>query len=108
MANLGGIDTLIPANGVYAGKAKVNGRSHLSAINIGPNPTFGENVQKVEVHILNFGDSIYGQTIEVDFLERLRDIRQFDSSAELVSQLKKDISSVRKIATNQRKQFNES
>ena len=96
-ANLDAIDTLIPANGVYAGIAHLDGRSHLSAINIGPNPTFGELAKKVEVHILNFEESIYGKTIEVDFMERLRDIRQFDSAGELQKQLSEDVAEVRRL-----------
>lgn len=94
-ANLDAIDTLIPQNGVYAGRVAFAGRLHQAAINIGPNPTFGEHAKKVEVHILNFNESIYGQTIEVDFIGRLRDIRQFESTEELIKQLESDISQVR-------------
>lgn len=99
-ANLDGIDTLIPHNGVYAGRVTFGRRKHLAAVNIGPNPTFGEHATKVEVHILNFNESIYGQTIEVDFIERLRDIREFDSAEELIKQLESDISQVRLTDTN--------
>ncbi len=97
-ANLAGIDTLIPANGVYAGRVHIDHRAHLAAINIGPNPTFGERSRKVEVHILDFENSIYGCPIEVDFLERLREIRQFDSATELKRQLTDDIAQARRIA----------
>ena len=97
-ANLDAIDTLLPAIGVYAGRAFVNGRSHWAAIHIGPNPTFGENVVKVEVHILDFENSIYGQPIEVDFIEKVRDIRQFQSTPELIQQLTNDVQQTRHIA----------
>jgi riboflavin kinase/FMN adenylyltransferase len=97
-ANLDAIDTLIPAKGVYAGKTYVGGRSHWSAIHIGPNPTFGEHVPKVESHLLNFEGSIYGEAIEVDFISRLRDIRQFESSEQLTNQLDLDVQSTRAIA----------
>lgn len=97
-ANLDAIDTLIPAMGVYAGRTYVDGRSHWSAINIGPNPTFGESHRKVESHLLNFEGSIYGKSIEVDFVSRLRDIRQFESAELLVQQLKSDVDSTREIA----------
>ena len=99
-ANLDAIDTLVPSNGVYAGKAHVNGRTHWAAINIGPNPTFGEHLQKVEIHILDFEQSIYGTTIEVDFIQRLRDIREFDSAEELTGQLRKDVAETRRLARN--------
>lgn len=97
-ANLGAIDTLVPNFGVYAGRAYVDGRAHWSAIHIGPNPTFGEAHRKVEVHLLNFEGSLYGQAIEVDFVSRLRDIREFDSADSLVKQLKLDVESTRQVA----------
>lgn len=97
-ANLSAIDTLVPANGVYAGLAIVEQRSHLAAIHIGSNPTFADAESKVEVHILDFETSIYGQPVEVDFTRRLRDIRQFDSADDLSAQLQKDIAAVRNAA----------
>jgi riboflavin kinase/FMN adenylyltransferase len=97
-ANLDAIDTLVPAMGVYAGRTYVHGRSHWSAIHIGPNPTFGEDLPKVESHLLNFEGSIYGETIEVDFISRLRDICQFDSKEQLVAQLNLDVAETKKIA----------
>jgi riboflavin kinase/FMN adenylyltransferase len=97
-ANLDAIDTLIPANGVYAGRTYVDGRSHWSAIHIGPNPTFSEHLPKVESHLLNFEGSIYGEAIEVDFISRLRDIRQFETPRQLTDQLDLDVQSTRAIA----------
>ena len=99
-ANLDGIDTLIPAAGVYAGRTYIEGRSHWSAIHIGPNPTFGENVLKVESHILDFDRSLYGSVVEVDFISRLRDILRFESKEQLIEQLSRDISAARKAASN--------
>jgi len=98
-ANLDGIDTLIPAAGVYAGRTYIDGRSHWSAIHVGPNPTFGENVLKVESHILDFERSLYGSVVEVDFISRLRDILRFDSKQKLIEQLTSDIGAARKIAS---------
>jgi riboflavin kinase/FMN adenylyltransferase len=97
-ANLDAIDTLIPSMGVYAGRTYVHGRSHWSAIHIGPNPTFGEEHPKVESHLLDFEGSIYGEAIEVDFISRLRDIRQFESAAELIRQLELDVAKTRELA----------
>ena len=97
-ANLDAIDTLIPAMGVYAGRTYVDGRSHWSAIHIGPNPTFGEQHPKVESHLLDFEGSIYGEAIEVDFISRLRDIRQFESAQQLTDQLKLDVNATRSLA----------
>ena len=97
-ANLDAIDTLVPAAGVYAGRTWIDGRSHWSAIHIGPNPTFGENVLKVESHILDFEGSLYGRAIEVDFISRLRDILDFGSREQLQQQLQKDVAETRRIA----------
>jgi riboflavin kinase/FMN adenylyltransferase len=99
-ANLDAIDTLVPGLGVYAGRTYVDGRSHWSAIHIGPNPTFGESHRKVESHLLNFEGSIYGKPIEVDFVSRLRDIRRFESTEALVKQLKSDVDATRTVARN--------
>ena len=96
-ANVDAIDTLTPATGVYAGVAWVDKKSHWAAIHIGPNPTFGEQMLKVEVHLLDYDGSLYGKPIEVDFVDRLRDICQFDSPEELQNQLNKDINSTRKV-----------
>ncbi len=96
-ANIDAIDTLIPAPGVYAGIASVGQKSRWAAIHIGPNPTFGDKLPKVEAHLLDFEGSIYGEAIEVDFVDRLRDICQFDSPQELQSQLETDIATTRKI-----------
>ncbi len=74
-ANLEGIETLLPAEGIYAGRAYVDGRSWPAAISLGPNPTFDDRRLKAEVHLLDFRGTLYDRTIEVDFLSRLRDIR---------------------------------
>lgn len=90
-ANLADVRTLVPAGGVYAGRAAIPGVApHAAAIHIGPNVTFGETSPTVEVHLIGFDDSLYGLQLGVDFLARLRDTRRFDSVAELVSQLTED------------------
>ncbi len=94
-ANVDAIDTLLPGVGVYAGRAITDGQIWPAAINVGPNPTFGEHVLKVEVHLLDFQGSLYGRTLEVDFLRRLRDIQRFDGIDALRSQLERDVAAVR-------------
>jgi riboflavin kinase / FMN adenylyltransferase len=90
-ANVDAVDTLLPAPGVYAGRCTVAGRSWPAAINVGPNPTFREMALKVEVHLVGFHDSLYGQPLEVDFLARLRMIERFADVESLKRQLQKDI-----------------
>lgn len=99
-ANLEGIDTLLPAEGVYAGVGWSRGYCWPAAINIGPNPTFGEGSHKVEVHLVGCDETIYGRRLVVDFLERLRGVETFDSQLELTYQIQQDVESVKRIANN--------
>ncbi|WP_232536194.1 bifunctional riboflavin kinase/FAD synthetase [Lacipirellula parvula] len=97
-ANLEAIDTLLPAVGVYAGRVPLGGKLVGAAINIGPNPTFGEQAHKVEVHLIDREESLYGEPLEVEFLSKLRDVRAFGSKEELIAQLREDVSRAREIA----------
>ena len=96
-ANLDAIDTLVPAHGVYAGIGTIDHSRHMAAIHIGPNPTFGEMVSKVEVHLLDYENAIYGNVLEVDFVEKIRDVSTFKSSEQLKSQLVNDIQNCRNV-----------
>jgi riboflavin kinase/FMN adenylyltransferase len=100
-ANLDAIDTLLPGTGVYVGRAKCDATLWPAAINVGPNPTFGEQRMKVEVHIIGFQGSLYGQPLEVDFIGRLRDIQRFDNVAALKAQLEKDIAAAAKMVADE-------
>lgn len=97
-ANLEAVDTLLPGIGVYAGRAIAASGSWPAAINIGPNPTFGERAVKFEIHLIGFQGGLYGQPLEVDFLTRLRDIRPFDSVDQLKQQLQRDVEAARMVA----------
>jgi riboflavin kinase/FMN adenylyltransferase len=97
-ANLEGIDTLLPAPGVYAGRAWVAGEGWPAAINLGTSPTFGDESVRVEIHLIGQDESLYGQPMEVDFLARLRDIRPFPSVDALVEQLRADVAQAKQLA----------
>ncbi len=101
-ANLEAVDTLVPSFGVYAGRAYVDHRLHWAAIHVGNNPTFGDRIAKVEVHILDFAESLYGRVLEVDFVRRLRDIRRFESVDELRDQVQRDVALTRRAAQEER------
>lgn len=96
-ANLEGIATVLPIDGVYAGRARqgAGGKWFAAGINVGPNPTFGEQQRKVEVHLVDFAEDLYGQNLEVEFLARLRDTTKFSGIDELKAQLQKDIAAAR-------------
>jgi riboflavin kinase/FMN adenylyltransferase len=97
-ANLDAIPTVVPGDGVYVVRALVDGAAWPGAANVGPNPTFGENTRKVEVHIIGFDGDLYGRPLLVDFLERLRETRPFRGPTELIEQLKKDVEAAQRIA----------
>ncbi len=90
-ANLEAVDTMLPGEGVYAGRGLVDGQRWPAAINIGPNPTFAEQGRKVEVHLIGCCETLYGRPMEVDFLARLRDIQTFPSVEDLTNQLADDV-----------------
>ncbi len=96
-ANVDAVDTLFPGAGVYAGRSEIGGTIWPAAINIGPNPTFGEQTLKVEVHLIGFHDSLYGLPLEVDFLSRLRNIVKFPNAEALKLQLQSDVVAAKEI-----------
>lgn len=96
-ANLEGITTLLPGDGVYAGVACWKGKSYATAIHIGPNPTFANAQRKVEVFLLDFSGQLYGEELTVQFLERLRDVQTFPSSEGLQAQISRDVEQARQI-----------
>lgn len=99
-ANIDAIDTILPAIGVYAGWAFFGNERWPAAVNIGPNPTFGEDRLKVEAHLIGYAGSLYGQPLEVDFLARVRETRRFASVEELQQQLESDIQEVKRQTLN--------
>lgn len=99
-ANLEAVDTLLPRLGVYAGRGWLGGNRYPAAINLGPSPTFGEDLIKVEVHLIDYHEAIYGQPLEVEFLDRLRDVVAFDNELQLVDQLEQDVARSREIAVS--------
>lgn len=98
-ANLADVKTLIPSNGVYAGWAGVDSKRLPAAIHIGPNPTFGEAQRKVEVHLIDFQGDLYGRSIDIDVIDRVRDVRKFNSADELKAQLQQDIQKSRQLTS---------
>ena len=90
---------IIPAQGVYAVRAFVNGQSFPGMLNIGIKPTVNIDPRhmNMEVHLLDFSEDIYHQPITVEFIKKLRDEIRFSSIDELKEQLTKDEQTVRGI-----------
>lgn len=96
-ANIEADKVLIPGRGVYAVIAEIEGMGHPSVVNIGFNPTFGNDKLSVETHVLDFKGNIAGKSLNLLFVDRIRDERKFESIKRLAEQIKKDIGQAKKI-----------
>lgn len=84
-------DLILPLRGVYSGNVRVGSDIYNAVINVGRRPTIGDLTKDlVEAHLLGFDRDIYGQEIEVYFLDRIRDEKKFDSLDELKIQIEQD------------------
>ena len=98
-ANLDTQWELLPKPGVYATISWLRGSQYKSITNIGFRPTFGKNKLLIETHLFDFSDTVYGEEIRVEFYQRLRDEKKFESVENLISQIKLDIEEVKNILT---------
>ena len=99
-ANLDQVLTMLPGDGVYAGRARTSDDWFTAAISVGTNPTFGAGSRTTEVHLLDFGGDLYGRNLKVEFHQRIRDTQSFASVELLKSQLQDDIHRVRQVMNN--------
>jgi riboflavin kinase/FMN adenylyltransferase len=87
---------LAPANGVYAVRVEIENSQiaetskHSGMMNIGVRPTFGKTARMLEAHLLDFSGDLYGATLNVHFIARLRNEQKFGSPQALVAQLQRD------------------
>ena len=90
---------LLPPNGIYACRVRLGADLYAAATNIGFNPTFTPDKRSasVEAHILDFDRDLYGQTLELEFIARLRDELKFDSVDAFLKQIQADIDETRRI-----------
>ena len=85
----------VPADGIYVTRAHLGDRVLQSVTNIGDNPTFHDDERMIETFILDFDEEIYGQTIGVEFLARLRGEVEFTTVDALVDQMRIDVQQTR-------------
>jgi len=92
-ANIQPLAEVLPLTGVYATHTRVDGKGYASISNFGTAPTFGAAASPIlETHLLDYtGGELYGQRIEVSLLRRIRDERTFESTADLIAQIRQDI-----------------
>jgi len=87
-------------DGVYAGYVEVDGVRHPAAVNMGVPPTFKDRTDcRLEPHLVDFEGDLYGKTVSVSFVERLRDLRVFSSDEELIETVGANIAWVREHLT---------
>jgi riboflavin kinase/FMN adenylyltransferase len=89
--DLGGVGAL--KRGVYVADAQIDDENtlHRAAVNLGIRPTFGGSEPRLEAHLLGFDGDLYGRSLRLIFLGRLRDERKFESLEELKAQLQADV-----------------
>ena len=81
---------IIPKNGVYLVKTKINSNTYFGMMNIGIRPTVGGTNKSLEIHFFNFKDNIYGKNVSIEIIKKIRDEEKFSSIDQLKIQLKKD------------------
>ncbi len=106
-ANIITENELVPRLGVYASYTRLNGHELPSITNIGYKPTFGSEKIIVETHIFDFNREIYGELIEVKFVDFIRPEKKFDSVESLVSEIKKNCEHCKKLLLKDGKQAND-
>lgn len=84
-------EDLVPKHGVYVTQVLCEGRQYGGVLNIGLNPTFGEDELVAETHIFDFNENIYGKAITVSLLKFLRGEQKFSGVTELFEQIQKDV-----------------
>jgi riboflavin kinase/FMN adenylyltransferase len=81
---------LIPKNGVYIVRSKINGEDVFGISSIGTNPTVGGTAKSIETFFLDFDQDLYNETLKIEFLTHIRDEETFDSITALQEAIKKD------------------
>ena len=96
-ANIETDGQVYPPNGVYAIRAKLEERWLDGVLNIGRRPTFGGTSIQVEVHLFGFDEMIYGESVEIVFVEKIRDEQKFPNPEALIHQIQRDIAAATEI-----------
>jgi riboflavin kinase / FMN adenylyltransferase len=97
-------DRLLPAMGVYACSAIIDGKSYTAVTNIGVRPTFENPIKtlRIEPHLLEMKQDLYGCSMKLVFLHYLRPEKAFGSADELIAQVNKDIQKTRELIDHEK------
>ena len=96
-ANISSRNEVLPLDGIYATLLQLGDQQLISVSNIGVNPTFGEGPRTIESFILDFDGDIYGESVKLSFVKRIRGERKFDSVDQLVAQMRCDVTAAESI-----------
>jgi riboflavin kinase/FMN adenylyltransferase len=88
---------LVPALGVYAGHVMLENERYPACTNVGVAPTFDRRERKVEAHLLDYDGDLYGKTVDVSFVERLRPEKRFSGIEELKAEISHDVEEARRL-----------
>lgn len=88
---------VVPARGVYACVVRVGGEAHAACTNVGVAPTFERWESRIEAHLLDFEADLYGQVVDVLFLQKIRGERRFSGVEELKEQIGRDVEEARRL-----------
>ena len=88
---------LLPGDGIYATWAIIDGKRHQAATSIGIRPTFELSQRLVEVYVMDFDGDLYGKTVGVEFVKKVRDQEKFDGLDALIKQINQDVDDCRQV-----------
>ena len=91
---------LLPPDGVYAAWTYLPDR-RPAVLNLGYRPTFNGRSRTLEVHVLNFAGNLYGKTLALEVVHRIRDEKRFSSQEALISQIRGDRETAREILSHE-------
>lgn len=94
-------DKLIPGDGVYAAFVRIGNDRHPAVVAVGDHPTVGGGDRTIEAHLMEFEGNLYGETILIDFIEKLRDEIRFDSVRTMIGQMGRDRDAARQLLNRQ-------
>jgi riboflavin kinase/FMN adenylyltransferase len=95
-ANLQCGEQFVPCDGVYAGRCRISGKTYSAAVSVGDMPTFGPGPRQVEAHLLDFTGDLYGQHLELELVDWLRDQRKFADERALMAAIDQDLIQTRR------------
>ncbi|MBT98724.1 MAG: riboflavin biosynthesis protein RibF [Dehalococcoidia bacterium] len=88
-------EMLLAGDGIYASWAMIDGKRHQAATSIGVRPTFDLTQRLVEVFVMDFSGDLYGKTLGVEFIKKVRDQEKFDGLDALIKQINQDVDDCR-------------